>query len=49
MNALQEKNEDRARTAGIMGKTRRNNVKEHNEKRARAAGIKGKSIRKEGQ
>ena len=32
MNALQEKNEDRARTADIMGKTRRNNVKEHNEK-----------------
>ena len=48
MNTMQENNEDRARTAGIMGKTRRNNVKEHNEK-GRAAGRQGKSIRKEGQ
>ena len=32
MTTTQEKNEDRARTAGLMGKTRRNNVKEHNEK-----------------
>ena len=43
MNAMQEKNEDRARTAGIMGKTRRNNVndekgQERQEERARKEG-----------
>ena len=32
MNTMQEKNEDSARTAGLMGKTIMNNVKEHNEK-----------------
>ena len=56
MNTLQENNEDRARTAGTMGNTRRNNVKEHDEQwqerqeeRARTRGRKGKKRRKTGQ
>ena len=48
-NTLQEKNEDRPRTAGIMGKTRRNIVKEHNEKGQERPEDTGNNIRKKGQ
>ena len=60
MSTLQEKNEDMARTAGIMGKTRRNNVRDEKgqerqeerarkEVRARNGGRQDKTTVKKGQ